>query len=280
MPEWGCYGYRCSQARGLPCEVMDALLNALQWPAMGLTWIATWFLASQKKRKIIWGHWCFVVSNVLWGAWGWHDHAYGLIALQCGLFWLNFQSASKNEALECVPELSDVRQAHRLPGLARNNLQFIADLAERDEASVSHARAAIEWFSSIVGTPRFFVFTMLFIVCWVGVNLVGVRRGWTYIDKPPFYWLQGLVTSCALLLTIAILIRQDRMAELARHRAHLDLQINLLTERKATKALEMLNELRKGNSQATDAEFDELIKPIDVAAIMRIIKRHDSAGAS
>jgi hypothetical protein len=52
---------------------------------------------------------------------------------------------------------------------------------------------------------------------------------------PPFPWLQGMVSSNALLLTVAVLIRQNRMAQLAEHRSHLDLQINLLTEQKVTK---------------------------------------------
>ena len=76
---------------------MDDLLSAVQWPAMIATLIAAWLVASQTKRKRSLGFWCFVVSNVLWVVWGWHDHAYALIALQLGLFALNLRGASKNE---------------------------------------------------------------------------------------------------------------------------------------------------------------------------------------
>ena len=76
---------------------MDTVLGALQWPAMAATLVAAWLVASQSKRKRSWGFWCFIASNVLWVTWGWHDHAYALIALQFGLFVLNLRGARKNE---------------------------------------------------------------------------------------------------------------------------------------------------------------------------------------
>jgi hypothetical protein len=75
---------------------MDTLLNAMQWPAMVTTLVAAWLVASQSKRKRSWGFWCFIVSNVLWVVWGWHDGAYALIALQFGLLALNVRGAKKN----------------------------------------------------------------------------------------------------------------------------------------------------------------------------------------
>jgi len=77
--------------------VMDGLLSALQWPAMIVTLVAAWLVASQSKKKRGWGFWCFIVSNILWVIWGWHDSAYALIALQVGLFALNVRGAVKNE---------------------------------------------------------------------------------------------------------------------------------------------------------------------------------------
>lgn len=76
---------------------MNEVLNAVQWPAMIATLIAAWLVASQTKRKRSWAFWCFLVSNVLWVVWAWHDHAYALIALQVGLFALNVRGARKNE---------------------------------------------------------------------------------------------------------------------------------------------------------------------------------------
>jgi hypothetical protein len=79
---------------------MDSLLDALQWPAMVATLVAAWLVASQSKHQRNWGFWCFIVSNALWIAWGWHDRAYALIALQLGLFALNLRGARKTEPAE------------------------------------------------------------------------------------------------------------------------------------------------------------------------------------
>lgn len=72
-------------------------LHQLQWPAMIVTVIAAWLIAAQSKRKRLIGFWCFLLSNVLWVIWGWHDGAYALIALQIALAALNIRGACKNE---------------------------------------------------------------------------------------------------------------------------------------------------------------------------------------
>jgi len=76
---------------------MNEFLDALQWPAMIVTLVAAWLVGSQKKRKRSWGFWCFILSNILWSVWGWHDGAYALIALQVGLFVVNLRGVRKNE---------------------------------------------------------------------------------------------------------------------------------------------------------------------------------------
>lgn len=73
-------------------------IDALQWPAMAATLAAAWLVASQSKARRNWGFWCFILSNVLWLAWGWHDKAYALMALQVGLFALNLRGIRKTEA--------------------------------------------------------------------------------------------------------------------------------------------------------------------------------------
>jgi hypothetical protein len=77
---------------------MDNVFNALQWPAMIVTLLSAWLIASQSKRKRSVGFWCFIASNMLWVAWGWHVGAIALIVLQVGLFALNLRGAMKNEA--------------------------------------------------------------------------------------------------------------------------------------------------------------------------------------
>ena len=72
-------------------------LHQLQWPAMIVTVVAAWLIASQAKRRRKIGFWCFLLSNVLWVIWGWNDRAYAVVALQIALAILNIRGAYKNE---------------------------------------------------------------------------------------------------------------------------------------------------------------------------------------
>jgi hypothetical protein len=64
---------------------------------MLVTLVAAWLVASTRKSRREAGFWWFIASNILWIAWGWHAHAWALIALQVGLFAMNVRGAVKNE---------------------------------------------------------------------------------------------------------------------------------------------------------------------------------------
>jgi hypothetical protein len=76
---------------------MGDLLDLLQWPAMGATLIAAWLTASPDTRKRNFGFWSFLLSNVLWIIWGWHDGSYAVALLQIGLAALNIRGVYKTE---------------------------------------------------------------------------------------------------------------------------------------------------------------------------------------
>ena len=72
-------------------------LDLLQWPAMVVTVLAAWLVASRSAHKRAVGFWCFLASNVLWVVWGVHDEAWALVGLQFCLAGLNFRGVYKNE---------------------------------------------------------------------------------------------------------------------------------------------------------------------------------------
>lgn len=76
---------------------LEALWDFLQWPAMAASLAAAWLVASRSVRRRNVGFWVFLLSNVLWVAWGLHDDAWALIALQLGLAVLNVRGVLKND---------------------------------------------------------------------------------------------------------------------------------------------------------------------------------------
>lgn len=76
---------------------MDDWMNLIQWPAFIASVIAAWLVASKQKPRRNAGFWVFLLSNVLWLAWGFHTSAWGLITLQFCLGALNVRGLFKTE---------------------------------------------------------------------------------------------------------------------------------------------------------------------------------------
>lgn len=55
----------------------------------------------------------------------------------------------------------------------------------------------------------------------------------------------GIVGLGALLTTTVVLIEQNRLLQFEEKRSHLELQVNLLTEQKTTKIIQLLEDLRR-----------------------------------
>lgn len=174
------------------------------------------------------------------------------------------------------PQSATPDKVAQLSPTAKDNLELLTQFKEGEEAQISGVQLLIERISAFFGSPAYFAFAVVFILVWMLVN------GWLYhlghhpVDAPPFFLLQGLVSSNAVLLTVAVLIRQNRMAQVAEHRAHLDLQINLLTEQKVTKTLQIVDTLQRELTALRgrpDAAVAELAKPADAHAMMHAIKQ-------
>jgi uncharacterized membrane protein len=127
----------------------------------------------------------------------------------------------------------------------KQNIEAVQDFYTREDRKISRSQRTLERLSRIVGTPDFLGLILVVVATWIFANL-GLRSlGLTQFDPPPFFWLQGVVGLGALLTATVVLIKQNRLAGLAEQRAHLDLKVTLLTEQKAAKLIDLLEELRR-----------------------------------
>ena len=76
---------------------MDDLLSLIQWPAFAASLVAAWLVASTSKRRRNIGFGVFLLSNLLWTAWGLHTRSWALIALQGCLAALKIRGLFKTE---------------------------------------------------------------------------------------------------------------------------------------------------------------------------------------
>jgi len=137
----------------------------------------------------------------------------------------------------------------------------------------------MEVLTAALGRPRTVYVTLSFVVGWVAFNLVTPKLfGWQRIDPPPFFWLQGMVTLSALLMTTLVLITANRQTRNAEERSHLDLQVNLLAEHKVAKLIALVEELRRDLPMVRDRidrEADAMQEAVDPNAMIEAL-----AGAS
>ena len=73
-------------------------LELMQWPAMVATVLASWLVSSSNEGRRHAGFWIFLLSNLMWVAWGWHTGAIALVVLQFCLAAMNIRGARKTES--------------------------------------------------------------------------------------------------------------------------------------------------------------------------------------
>jgi uncharacterized membrane protein len=165
-----------------------------------------------------------------------------------------------------------------VPEPVARNIADILELESRELARTTRAQLWLEKLGRWLAHPAFPIALLLFTALWISLNVTTTRVGIPHFDPPPFPWLVGLLTLTALLTTTIVLIGQGRQSTRAEQRAHLDLQINLLTEQKVTKLIHLIEELRAdlpGVRMRHDPHVSQLKKPTDPAQVASALKERD-----
>ncbi len=161
---------------------------------------------------------------------------------------------------------ADQKTITELTDILDQDIETIVALRLRAERTVTPDQRLIEKITSFLGRPMAVYLILLFIALWILVNVFHRFLGFGIFDSPPFPWLQDLVSMSALLMTVIVLTTQNRQGKLTEQRRHLDLQITLLTERKVSKTIELLEELRRDLplvKNRVDPEADVMKEPVD-----------------
>jgi uncharacterized membrane protein len=159
-----------------------------------------------------------------------------------------------------------------MPEHVGHNIQTIAELFAQAERRVGRHQLAIERVTDVVGRPATTYILLVAFVAWTVGNGLAGRLGMRPFDPPPFPWLQSVTCIAALLMTVTILTTQNRAAKLARHRAYLDLQVNLIAEGKIAKLVGLLEELRRdlpSVENRTDAVAEAMTEAVDLHAVAK-----------
>ena len=114
--------------------------------------------------------------------------------------------------------------------------------AKQSEKLPLHDRATAK-VAAFFGKSPFLYLQLLFFISWIVCTQVAPQL--LPFGLPPFDAREMGVDMSALLIATGVLVQQSRQDKLAEQRSHLTLQINLLTEQKIAKLIELVEELRE-----------------------------------
>lgn len=126
------------------------------------------------------------------------------------------------------------------------------------------------WFGSIA----FLLTNIVWFCLWIIVNL-NVIPTIPAFDPYPFGLLTMIVSLEAIILSIVVLMSQNRASHIADVREEMDLQLDVITEKEITKIMELVVKLaeRQQLDLKSDKTLAEMLKPINIGKIERVLEK-------
>lgn len=163
----------------------------------------------------------------------------------------------------------------------RRNIDSIAELEQEFDRQRTTLACLSDRISSIAASPFFFLGHIVWFVGWIVVNTCQCF-GISQFDPYPFSFLGLCIAFEATLLSMFILMSQQRQTHQAEQWAHAGLQLGMLHEQETTKMLQMAHSIRfhLGMKRISeDRELQEMVKEIPILAIMQELERAFDASA-
>lgn len=153
------------------------------------------------------------------------------------------------------------------------DIETILAIRARSLRSLTRHQKLMERVTGAVGRPGAVYLIVLFSGLWMALNCLWNKAGMSGSppDPPPFLGLELVVSLAALVMSATILSTQNRQNYSAEERSHLDLQVNLLAERKIAKLIDLVEELRvdlPNVRNRVDAVADGMREAIDPHAVL------------
>jgi uncharacterized membrane protein len=172
------------------------------------------------------------------------------------------QTRERTHMAARIDETTTLHQPKDLNSVLARNVRALADRSRKEAERATVGDRLSEAITAFTGSMTFVILHLIVLIIWVLINL-----GWLFGIRafdPDFIILATAASVEAIFLSTFVLISQNRAADAARHRAELDLQINLLAEHELTRliALNIAVAEHLGVSAADDPSLAELKKHV------------------
>lgn len=147
--------------------------------------------------------------------------------------------------------------------------KFVKSFEAKELAKRPFAVRIADELTSFFGSILFLVSNIIFFIFWLMVNS-GKIPGIPIFDPFPFPLMTTIVSLEAIILTLIVLMSQNRQSIISTLREEIDMQVNLIAEKEITKILRILVEIaKKQNINFSDEELQEMIQDIEISYIER-----------
>ncbi|MGL5834238.1 MAG: DUF1003 domain-containing protein [Waterburya sp.] len=130
------------------------------------------------------------------------------------------------------------------------NIETILGFQAKEAQKMPWRDRLVEKIAAFFGKSEFLYLQLLFFTSWVLCSHIAPEL--LPFGLPLFDAKEMGLDIAALLIATGVLVQQSRQDQLAEQRSHLNLQINLLTEQKIAKLIELMEELREDSPQIRD----------------------------
>src|SRR3954462_14431046 len=149
----------------------------------------------------------------------------------------------------------------RMAAVMERNIKELIKLRQQDEREKTSDEHIADKITRFTGSMSFVYIHIIIFTLWTVYNtgLIGLKP----ID-PSFTGLMLLTSVEAIFLSTFVLIRQNRMNQLADKRANLDLQVSLLAEHEITHLITLVKAIadKLGIDEAQNPEIEELTRHV------------------
>lgn len=170
-------------------------------------------------------------------------------------------------------ELRESFPVPRTAGLTATR-RIIKSLKAKADAKRTLYEKVADWMTTIFGSIGFLGINMVWFFVWIVWNM-GAIPGIAPVDPYPFGFLTMIVSLEAILLSIFVLISQNRASKVNDLREEVDLQIDVITEQELTKLMELVARVaeKQGIDLSQDKALQHMLKPLNTEKIERVLER-------
>ncbi len=134
--------------------------------------------------------------------------------------------------------------------------------------------------TAVLGSMLFLAGYVIMFTVWISWNL-RFLPGLKPFDPFPFPILQMVVTLFAIILSVSVLVNQNRQGRIERVKRQVEFEVNVRAETEITKVLTMLHEIQQkmGLANAIDKELEDMKEPIDIKLLHQAMDDKENSKA-